>query len=164
MVGWNVHLSRSTNGHKSFLWRLHNKKKTLSVPGWQWPVFSVHLMSRALCASKTNMPAVVRSKKASSQRWWSGKSFWECKPGFFFFFHGQKVGCFSDQANKHLWSPCTVCKTRCGGLQNWARQGAWLQGASRPGEVIKLIASFNRWGLFPWGLRCGLFIFLVTAT
>ena len=85
-------------------------------------------------------------------------------PVFFFFFHGQKVGCFSDQANKHLWSPCTVCKARCGGLQNWARQGAWLQGASRPEEVIKLIASFNRWGLFPWGLRCGLFIFLVTAT
>lgn len=83
---------------------------------------------------------------------------------FFFFFHGQKVGCFSDQANKHLWSPCTVCKAWCGGLQTWARQGVWLQGASRPGEVIKLIASFNRWGLFPWGLRQGLFIFLVTAT
>lgn len=33
---------------------------------------------------------------------------------FFFFPHGQKVGCFSDEANKHLWSPCTVCKARWG--------------------------------------------------
>lgn len=35
-------------------------------------------------------------------------------PFFFFSPHGQKVGCFSDQANKHIWRSCTVCKARWG--------------------------------------------------
>lgn len=99
----------STNGQKSLLLRFHGEKQTLPIPGSDQSepsVFSVHLTWREECASECNIPTVVRSKcYAKGDNF--GKGFWECMPCFY---HGKEVGCFSNQTNKHLLRPCSVCK------------------------------------------------------
>lgn len=67
-------------------------------------------MLREVCASKTNTPAVVRSKHHANDDALE-RAFGNVCP---FFFSWAKVECFSNQANKHLWSSCTVLRGMMG--------------------------------------------------